>query len=302
MMETKLKVPAALAQEYITTVRLLAQSGKGAFTRYLYDPLQNAGWINDSTGQGARRQMERIDIEAKDPSFLHTIAPKCKRVIMCAMEESLPVLGESVIFFFNKMQVHTKISSSPEAVQFIDILHNPFKSFQTHTAEKSGSLFKEAISRIDDRTLQSALEPVKLGTSADKVKLDSEIKRLYDNIFLASKYNNIPKCRRLLSNYIIRYSDDEEYAKDNVDRLVEAMNKRNQGFADGLKEAIAIELNYRITQGVLNGDVAAAVRGIRKYGYIFEGNSDTKFFYEIDKLERILYQMITEKKMWDVLK
>jgi hypothetical protein len=200
------------------------------------------------------------------------------------------------------MQVHTKISSSPEAVQFIDILHNPFKSFQTHTAEKSGSLFKAAISRIDDRTLQSALEPVKLGTSADKVKLDSEIKRLYDNIFLASKYNNIPKCRRLLSNYIIRYSDDEEYAKDNVDRLVEAMNKRNQGFADGLKEAIAIELNYRITQGVLNGDVAAAVRGIRKYGYIFEGNSDTKFFYEIDKLERILYQMITEKKMWDILK
>ena len=301
-MDTKVKVPTAFAQECVATVRLLARSGKASFTRYLYDPLQNAGWSVTGGGQGARKLMDRIEIESKDPSYLQTIAPRCKRAIMYAMDENLSVLGESAIFFFNKMQLHTRIASSPESIQFTDILSEPFESFRKSTSEKSESLFRKAISEIEDRTLQTALEPVKLGSVNDRVRLDEEIKRLYDNILIASRYNNIPKCRKLLSNYIIRYSDDDEYAKDSVDRLVDALNKRHPGFGSELKEAIAIELNYRITQGVLNSDVAAAIRGIRKYGYIFEGDSDAKFFFEIDRLERILYQMITEKNMWDNLK
>jgi len=301
-METKLKVPTTLAQEYIANIRLLAQSGKTAFTRYLFEPLQYAGWSLDQRNQSARKLMERIETEAKDPSFLHTIAPRCKRVIMCAMEENLSILGESAIFFLGKMQLHVKISASPESIEFVDILKEPLTEFQKRTNEKSGTLFKAAIAHIGQEGLQSALEPIKLDSSAEKVRLDGEIKRLYDNILIASKYNNIPKCRKLLSNYIIRYSDNDDYAKNDVDRLTEAMDKRDEGFASELKDMIAIELYYKITQGVLEGDVSAAVQGIRKYGYIFEGNAETKYFYEIDKLERILYQMITDKEMWEDLK
>jgi hypothetical protein len=301
-MDTKLKVPTTLAQEYIANIRLLAQSGAVAFSRYLYEPLQYAGWSLDQQGQSARKLMERIEIEAKDPSFLHTIAPKCKRVIMCAMREKLSILGESAVFFLGKMQLHAKISSSPESIEFVEILKEPLSEFQKRTIEKSGTLFKAAIAHIGQEALQSAMEPVRLDSSAEKVKLDGEIKRLYDNILIASKYNNIPKCRKLLSNYIMRYSDSEDYAKTDVDRLIDAMDKRDEGFAADLKEVIAIELYYKITQGVLDGNVAAAVQGIRKYGYIFEGNAATKYFYDIDKLERILYQMITEKEMWEDLK
>jgi ribosomal protein S7 len=301
-MESKHKVPVTLAQECIKSIRLLAQTGRGVFSHYLYEPLEYAGWKLEQKGQSARKLMERIDLEIKNPSFLHTIGPRCKRVIMNAMEEELSVLGDASIFFFNKMQLHSKISSSPESIEFAEILHEPLLEFHKKTSEQNEDLFKKAIANIHPSELKTAFEPVKIDSSVDKVMLDSEIKRLYDNILIASKYNNIPKCMKILSNYIIRYSDDEEYAKRDVDRLTEAMEKREQGFSHELRNMIAIELYYKITQGVMQGNINAAVQSIRKYGYIFEGDTDAKYFYDIDKLERILYQMITDKNMWEDLK
>ena len=80
------------------------------------------------------------------------------------------------------------------------------------------------------------------------------------------------------------------------------MNSRAPGFEDELKNNIAIDLYYNIKQGILKGDIPTTVSAIRKYGYIFEGNSEAKYFFEIDRLERILYKLISEKGLWDELK
>jgi hypothetical protein len=298
----KLKVSVSEAQELIKSIRILAQNGKESFIRHLYDPLHREGWRASQHNQSTRKLMEKIASEANDPSFLHTIAPRCKRLIGYAMDETLPVLGDAAIFFLEKMQLHAKISSSPESVEFAAIINPSLSDFLAKSSDKNEQLFRAAISNIDAAELKTALEPVRIDATPEKVKLDSEIKRLYDNIFIASKYNNIPKCRKLLSNYIISYSDADDYARNDVDRLIEALNKRESTFDYDVKNMIAIELHYRITKAILGGDLRLAVRCIRKYGYIFEGNSATAHFYDIDRLERILYQMISEKDLWDDMK
>jgi hypothetical protein len=301
-MESKYKVSVTLAQELIKNVRLLAMSGRDPFKKFLYTPLYESGWHSDQHNQSARKLMERIDLESGDQSFLHTIAPRCKRLICFAMDEGLSMLGDASIFFLEKMQLHVKVSTAPESLEFTQIIDEPLSVFHSKNKEISETIFKKAITNISPDVLKNAFQPVKLENAAQKVKLDSEIKKLYDHILIASKYHNIPKCRKLLSTYITNYSDNEEYAKTDVDRLVEALNRREEGFDDDLKNTIAIELYYKITRGVLNGDIGAAIQGIRKYGYIFEGNADTKHFYDIDRLERILYQMITDKGLWEELK
>ena len=80
------------------------------------------------------------------------------------------------------------------------------------------------------------------------------------------------------------------------------MNKREDGFEEELKNQMAVDLYFRITKSILDGDISSSVQFIRKYGYIFEGNASAKHFYDIDRLERILYKMITEKNLWDELK
>ena len=301
-MEHKFKVPVTHAQELVKTIRLLAKRGRDPFTRYLYTPLAHAGWQSSQHEQSVRKLMERIALESEEQSYLHTIAPRCKRLVSYAMEENLSVLGDASIFFLEKMQMHTAISASPESIEFSSIITEPLSEFQKDNSNMSETLFKEALCGVDTNILKSALEPIRLQSEAEKVRIDTEIKRLYDNILIASKYNNLPKCRKLLSNYIISYSDNEDYSRQDVDRLTDALEKRTEGFGQELKQMIAIELYYRITQAVLHSDISGAVQGIRKYGYIFEGAPDTMHFFDIDRLERILYQMITEKKLWNDLK
>lgn len=301
-MQNKVKVPVTTAQELIKDIRLLAMSGRTTFRKYLYDPLFSAGWHTDQPGRNRRKLMDRLKIDSADPAFLHTIAPRCKRLVCSALDEGLAALGESSIFFLERMQMHVLISSSIESIEFVEILNPPLSKFSKTNSEKSEELFIEAVTEIDAEELKTAFEPVRLTDDVEKIKLDSEIRRLYENIRIASQYHNIPKCRKLLSSYIIRYSDNEDYARSDVEKLISALNSRSPGFEDELKDTIAIDLYYRITQGVLKGDINTTVTAIRKYGYIFEGNSETRYFYDIDRLERILYKMISEKGLWDDLR
>jgi hypothetical protein len=297
-----LKVSVALAQDMIKTIRLIALSGKENFDAYIYQPLFHAGWRATKSQQSAIKIMERIKAESRLPAYYHTIAVRCKRLILVAMGESFSILGDSCILFLNMMQIHSTIAASPESIEFANNVEPAFEKFKKIHAAQSETKFQNALNKINFDEVRDAFEPVKLDLSSEKVKLDEKIRFLYDNIAIASKHNNIPKAKMLIANYIIAYSDDESYAKNDVERLVSALNKRYESFECELREMIAIELYYRISKGILAGDVRATIQGIRKYAYIFEGNPNAKYFYEIDRLEKILYPMISDKKLWDSLK
>lgn len=301
-MHDKIKISVTTSQELIKDIRLLAMCGKSMFVKYLYEPLHDAEWRTDHSDRNSRKLMERLKKESADPAYLHTIAPRCKKIIKNSMNESLPVLGDSSIFFLERMQIHAAVSSSIEALEFTDIIDPHLRLFSKKNNEKSEERFTEVVSDADINDLKTVIDPVKLYSDSEKIRLDSKIQSLYENILIASQYYNIPKCRKLLSNYITRYSDSEDYARDDVEKLILALDNRSPGFKDELNNTIAIDLYYRITQGILKGDIKTTVTAIRKYGYIFEGNSSIRYFYDIDRLERILYKMISDKGLWDKLK
>jgi len=301
-MQEKLKVPLTTSQELIKDIRLLAMCGKGVFLEHLYKPLSKAGWHSSSTGQNRRKLVERLKRDSADPAYLHTIAPRCKKIICISLDESPAAMGDSSILFLEAMQMHVAVSSSSEALEFAGIVTPSLTEFSRENSGRREELFTEAVQNIPAEELKTAIEPVMLSSDSEKIRLDSEIQRLYENILIASQYYNIPKCRKILTSYIIRYSDGEDYARGDVEKLVKAMNNRAPGFEDELRNTIAIDLYYRITQGILKGDIKTTVTAIRKYGYIFEGDSSTRYFFEIDRLERILYGMITDKGLWSDLK
>ncbi len=301
-MHKRIKVQAATAHELIKNIRLLAMCGKVPFRKYLYNPLLEAGWRTDQPPMDRRRQMEKINRDFENPAFLHTIGQRCRKIIAYSMEESLAALGESSIFFLEKMQMHPDVSSCIEAIEFAEIVTPPLTEFSKANSEKSEALFSETVFNAGTEELKLAFEPDMQANSPEKIKFDGEIRRLYENILIASQYENIQKCRKLLASYIIRYSDDAEYARSDVEKLIGAMNNRAPGFEDELKNTIAIDLYYRITQGVLNKDINSAITGIRKYGYIFEGDTTSRYFFDIDRFERILYKIISEKGLWNELK
>ncbi len=301
-MEDTVKTRTGYAQDMVKNIRILALNGKNSFRKFLFDPPYEAGWYNDTNRQNTAKLIERMKEQSGDPSFVHTIAPQCKRLVCYSMAEGLSALGNSSIFFLEKIQWDQGVALSNESIEFTGIIMPPLNEFMKLNSESNEKLFTEAVASAKKDEILTAFEPVKLSSGSGKVKLDSEIKRLYNNIQIASKYQNIPKCMKLLSNYIVQYSDNEEYAREDVEKLITAMTKREPGFDTDLKNTMAIDLYYRIRKSVHSGDIRTTIQAIRKYGYIFEGDSSAKHFYDIDRLERILYKLITEKDLWKELK
>lgn len=80
------------------------------------------------------------------------------------MNESLAVLGDSYIFFLERMQIHTAVSSSIEALEFTDIIDPPLQLFSKENNDKSEERFTVAVSDADVNDLRSVIKPVKLSS------------------------------------------------------------------------------------------------------------------------------------------
>lgn len=72
------KITAPQSEDLIKTIRLLAVTGSRLFQKYLYQPLEYAGWKRTMQYETARKMMERIEEKSDNQSFHHTIAPQCK--------------------------------------------------------------------------------------------------------------------------------------------------------------------------------------------------------------------------------
>ncbi|TGL60758.1 hypothetical protein [Leptospira sarikeiensis] len=304
MAEKRTSIPQDLAQELVKIIRLLAMSGKKNFKKYLYDPFIYAGWEREKSHSAlaASKMIDKIQEDSRNPSYLHTIPHQCKRLISQGIIESLSALGDSCIFFLERIQEAQNIAFSPEALEFVAVLEKPLKEFEKVTSNNNEKLFEDSIKNFSKEELKSAFEPVKLDGTRQKVYLDTEVHTLYQQILSAAKVNNLVRCKKLLSRYIINYSDSETYSEQEVDNLLDALGKREPGFKETLRDSLAIELYFSITKGILEGNAKKAIQGIRKYAHIFEGDPNTKYYYEIDALERKLYGIIQAKDLMKELR
>lgn len=293
-----------LALELVKNIRLLAFSGKKNFKRYLYDPLAFAGFERDKAHLAASsgKLMDKIQQDLLDPAYKHTTAHHCKRLISQGLEESYSALGDSCIFFLEKIQEIPELTTAREAIDFVFAIERPLKEFVKSTETENQKKFEESVLSLTVDDMRKAFEPIRLDGTRKKVHIETELHTLYRQILTATKANNLSKCKKLLSKYIFKYNEFESYNRSEVETLLSALNKREEGFRQNLWDSLAIEIYYSVTRGIMEGNAKKAIHGIRKYAYIFEGDPNVKFYYEIDALERKLYGIIQSKGLMKDLK
>lgn len=288
------------AQDLNRMVRLLAQAGKTYFRQHLYEPLYAAGW-GRKAGE-SRKMLEHLRSELKNPAYRHTLALNCKRMIGAAMAENYSNLGDCCLFFLEAIQLLPQIGEAPEALEFLQVLRGPLSDWQKIHDERSAYMFDRELNNLADAQIAEALEPVKLGVTEERTTITAEIQRLYQQILVASRSDNFKRAGQLLARYMIEYSDAEHYAEKDVRKAIDALRQRDKTFEGALNSMLATDLYFRITQGIMKGNLRVAVRMIRKYAHIFEGNPTIRYYYEIDRLERMLYNVIRKKNLWKSLK
>ncbi len=291
-------VPPALSQELIKMIRLAATTGRSVFKKYLMDPLRDADWKAGTQLETSGHMMERLENAARNPSAVHTTGPLGKRFIARAMEEGESSVGNALLFFLGLMQNHVRVAATAEANELVRIIETPLRRFQKIQNEKAEQVFSENLESYSAEEIARAFSPVLLSDSPGRVHLQENVSRLLNQIVMASKSGDLPRCRRLISEYMIRYSDDSRYDHDSIDKIVIALENRESGFRASLYKFIAIELYYSITRNISQGKIPGTIQAIRKYAHIFQGNPESLYFYEIDKMERILYRMIESRNLW----
>ena len=296
------KITPTLAEELSRYIRLLAKTGKGLFKKFLYDPLVYAGWERQMKYNDTKFIMARIDEARSDLAKLNTLGPLCKRLISQSLLESPASLGNSSIFFLDRIGSVQVLAKSEEATEFVSVIKDPLTNFNKENQEKKEKSFEESLAHISNEELKDALSPIELGKHEVKVKIEKEALALFNQISIYSKKDDIGRCRKLLANYLIHYAEQENNNRDEVDKVIDALNTRSPNFTSELNDFIAIQLYYMIYSGISEGDLRKAIQGIRKYAFTFQGNPDIKYFMEIDELERKLQAVITKKDLWSKLR
>ena len=296
------KVTPTLAEELSRYIRLLAKAGKGSFQKHLYQPLVYAGWERQMKYNDSKFIMTRIDEARSDLSKLNTIGPLCKRLISQSLLESAANLGNSSIFFLDRMGSIPVLAKSEEGIEFVTIIKDPLTEFNLDNQTKKEKSFEDKLETISNQELTDALSPIELGKKEVIVKIQKEALALFNQISIFSNKGDIHRCRKLIANYLIQYAEQEDNNREEVEKVIQALENRSPGFSLELNDFIAIQLYYSIFSGISEGDLKKAIQAIRKYAFIFHGNPDIKYFMEIDELERKLHAVITKKDLWKQLR
>ncbi len=298
------KISPSLAEELSRYIRLLAVTGKTMFHKHLYAPLVYAGWERQVKYRDSQFLMARIEESRFDFSKLHTLGPLCKRLISQSMRESYTSLGNSSLFVLDKISSSLALAKSQEAVEFITVIEKPLSEFNEENQKKKEETFTDRLENLSSDELKTTLNApvIELEKPEIKIKIQKEALSLFNQISIYSKKDDIARCRKLISNYLIYYAEQEDNNRDEVEQVIDALENRTPGFRAELNDLIAIQLYYLIFKGISDGELRKAIQGIRKYAFIFQGNSEIKYFMEIDKLEGRMHKVISEKNLWKELK
>lgn len=294
-----LRVSLTLAQELARYIRLLALRGKKLFIHFVYDPLSYAGYPTAEVSENVLRLTEKISQSLKSQAA--GLDLKIRLLISRAMRESLSALGDSLLFLLENSARYPLLASNPELLRIVNILGPSLYEFMQKQKEKDVHDFETRLNQISFEEAQKTLESISLGKSISRADLDHRIRALYTQISLAARKDDLNRCLRLLGDYMIRYGDDESYQEAEVKKILDALKKRDANFENYVKDYISVQLYYLISKSISQGDLKQAVAGIRKYAHIFQGDPNVRFYYEIDRMERVMYKIIKEKNLWKEL-
>lgn len=294
------KMSVAMAESLIKSIRSAAAGGRKTFRSVLTEPLLYAGWKADYSAEPSLKQLNRIEENAAQHPG--TVAPRCKRMIAAALTESESATGNCSIFFLEMAMRFLEVATARETIEFGEILLPAFSEFEEKRLSRSASRFEQALENSTENEIIAALETkvggedvVVLGKHKTLIEFRQEAKILFEKIRQANRRNDMVMCRKLIAGYMIRYAEYEDNNREEVEKLISALDERQPGFRKELQDFMAIELYYGITGGIATGDLKKTVWSIRKYAFIFEGSVNAVYAKEIDTLEKKLYTMIRKK-------
>lgn len=298
MRETITSIRSPLVDNFLRIIQSLAKRGRNTFFEYLIDPL--SGWSTTVPAEPMEKLMSLLDQSrrtgGKKLPLLYKMAI-IKAVAPDQFDLSLP--GNLSVGFLKSMKEEQRIAMSGEALEFINILREPFKEYSDKEFVRMNKKFEEEITSIGEIEVEKLIRAHE-GEEAANREIEAQSAKALSKIRDMIRTAALPDIKREVIVYLLKYADPAMPNRHLAIRSVtEPLEQKHSSFMSEVMDSAAVIIYHEILKAIKDNNMLQAVRNIGTYAVLFRGNPETPNYREVDSFEKKFFKIIDEKNLWD---
>ncbi len=301
MRENIVTIRSPLIDNYTRIILSLAKHGRNVYHEYLVDPLTR--WSPTVPAEPMEKLMSLLDQAKNSSSKKVPLLYKMSLVKSVAPDQfDLSVPGNLSIGFLKSMKEEPRVTGSDEAIEFVNLLKDGFKTYSDKEFVRMNRKFEQEIAEVDEVEVEKLIRAHE-GQEAENRLKDKQSGEALEAIRKIAGEGNLGEIKRAIIVYLLKFSDpampNRHYAADGtIDRL----DIKHKSFRKEVMDSAAVIIYHEILKAIKSNNMVDAVKYIGKYAVLFRGNPETPNYREVDSFEKKFFRIIEERNLWDRLR
>jgi hypothetical protein len=298
MREMITTIRSPLIDNFLRIIHSLATRGRNTYHQYLIDPL--AGWSTSVPAEPMDKLMSLLEQARTGGGKKLPLLYKMSIVKAVAPDQfDLSLPGNLSVSFLKSMKEEPRVALSGEAVEFVNILRDPFKEYADKEFVRMNKKFEEEISSVDVIEVEKLIKAHE-GEEAASREIDEQSQKALDRIRDMIRTAELPDIKREIIVYLLKYADPSMPNRHLAIRNVIApLELKNKTLMAEVMDSAAVIIYHEILKAIKDNNMLHAVKHIGTYAVLFRGNPDTPNYREVDSFEKKFFKIIDERNLWD---
>ncbi len=298
MREMITAIRSPLIDNYTRIIQSLAKRGRNTYHRYLIDPL--SGWSARVPAESLEKLASLLDQARAGRSKKLPLLYKMSIVKAVAPDQfDLSLPGNLSVSFLKSMKQEQRVAMSDEAIEFVNILKDPFKEYSDGEFIRMNKKFEEEISGAGEIEVEKLIKAHE-GEEAAGRKIDEQSAKALSVIRDMIRTASLPDIKREVIVYLLKYADPSMPNRHlAIKNVIAPLELKNRTFMSDVMDSAAVIIYHEILKSIKDNNMLNAVKHIGTFAVLFRGNPETPNFREVDSFEKKFFKIIDERNLWD---
>lgn len=300
MREAIAVISTPLIDSFIKIIQSLAGRGRNVYHQHLIDPLTR--WSPSVPAEPVEKLLTLLDQARTSRSKKVPLLYKMALVKSVAPDQfDLALPGNISLNFLKSMKEEPRVSSSDEALQFVNILRAPFKEYSDREFVRMNRKFEEEIASAGEIEVEKLIKAHE-GEDAEAAKAEEQSRQALEAIRAMRRSADLPDIKRAVVVYLLKYSDPRSPGRHlGINDVVAPLELKNKSFMKEAMDSAAVIIYHEVLKAIKDNNLVQAVKYIAKFAVLFRGNPETPNYCEVDSFEKKFFRIIEERNLWDRL-
>ena len=290
-----------LIDNFIRIIKNLAGKGRTNYQQYLIHPL--SGWSSAIPVEPIDKLLELVENAKVGKNKKLPVLYKMSIVKSVAPDQfDLSIPGNISIGFLKAMQFDRNTTLSVEALEFINILRNPFKKYSDIEFKRMNHKFSEDIETAEKTEVEKLVKIQGNKNNKTTSSMDKQSQKAMEHIKEIIKRGSEAEIKKTVILFLLKYASpsnpDRHLQIESVFNTIS--NKYNLSEKD-IMDSTAVIIYHEILNAIKTNNLSKTVKLISKYAILFRGNPFTPNYMEVDSFEKQFFQIVEDRNLWDVL-